>query len=604
MLILAAPQDASGFGTYKSNGQKQEHGSVTRAALACPKGQDSDSSCFEPESLGKLAGSDAKWPSGGDVGGVGYPDQLSTDFFNSAAHCDDADWLTQTGYPRSKLAARDELNKCVRWLRRQFSDAVTKSAPLVDEKEKIVTKELGKKGSCVNGKTILSDAKCQVIVSFGRALHGVEDFYSHSNWTDRADPPYSPTNPPGLGLTAPARPLLLLSVEPSSSVPDPPNDFTTGCFPQDFWADEAIGAHECKNRVTHKGVTKDEGTIDPATGGATQPMTSRGCGPMSDHSTPPHCGMPNSTGANFQAAVTGATVEARQQWADLRDALTKKYGAKRGGLIACVLSHDNPSTVCTTPSLLVRAVIHGDHFCTGSCGDLSLLAKQNMKDRYDFTVAADIPLTQLPRDGSENPAVGIGSIGASMVVGVPKPVGSSSNTYTGVWSQCDPSTAGHEVGVLSYIQSGYFEVMGLSPVGPFGKPPIDFDLGFTTQPPYPVTKPKVEDMWKDTDIITSPCPYTLNLVQGHHNVDTSIYAAVKNAGSPVMYGGEQEVRGWTVTPDAKNRVIASRHISYAPPPNTNQSGTYNVNVSIDFQIVTDDSCEAPNTPPSPLVTCS
>jgi hypothetical protein len=31
-------------------------------------------------------------------------------------------------------------------------------------------------------------AKCQAIEGFGRALHGAQDFYSHSNWTDVADP--------------------------------------------------------------------------------------------------------------------------------------------------------------------------------------------------------------------------------------------------------------------------------------------------------------------------------------------------------------------------------------------------------------------------------
>jgi hypothetical protein len=105
MIDLAPEQSASGFGTYRNiGGQSNEHERITRAALACPAGTQSDSSCFEPKSMTQLAGKDATWGAGGgsgDVGGVGYPDQVSTDVFTPEAHCDDADWVNVAKYPHS-----------------------------------------------------------------------------------------------------------------------------------------------------------------------------------------------------------------------------------------------------------------------------------------------------------------------------------------------------------------------------------------------------------------------------------------------------------------------------------------------------------------------
>jgi hypothetical protein len=63
-------------------------------------------------------------------------------------------------------------------------------------------------------------AKCNAVFFFGRALHGVQDFYSHSNWADEAAPGPNrsdlPTfldinrdNPPGL-ITRPRQEKMLV----------------------------------------------------------------------------------------------------------------------------------------------------------------------------------------------------------------------------------------------------------------------------------------------------------------------------------------------------------------------------------------------------------
>ena len=106
---------------------------------------------------------------------------------------------------------------------------------------------------------------------FGRALHGAQDFYSHSNWADEADParPIGADNPPGLDLPAPS-PVLDLR---GSGAPAVPADLTTGCF---VLRDSVPGVGACERRVTHAGLNKDNGLVDPSTGGATDPTTPRG----------------------------------------------------------------------------------------------------------------------------------------------------------------------------------------------------------------------------------------------------------------------------------------------------------------------------------------
>ena len=45
--------------------------------------------------------------------------------------------------------------------------------------------------------------KCEVLAYLSMALHGAQDFYTHSNWGDTVDDTEAPSlsNPPGLGET-------------------------------------------------------------------------------------------------------------------------------------------------------------------------------------------------------------------------------------------------------------------------------------------------------------------------------------------------------------------------------------------------------------------
>jgi hypothetical protein len=168
-------------------------------------------------------------------------------------------------------------------------------------------------------------AKCNTLEAFGRVLHGVQDFYSHSNWADEADPTRAigPDNPPGLNLPAPSPVLDLRSETP----PDVPADLSTGCY---VLRDEIPGVGECEGRVTHAALNKDTGLIDPDTGEATDPTKPRGM--VED---------------NFAKAVAGAIEESRQQWQDFGAELAVRYGDDRASAMVCALTHDDATGDCS-----------------------------------------------------------------------------------------------------------------------------------------------------------------------------------------------------------------------------------------------------------------
>ena len=56
-------------------------------------------------------------------------------------------------------------------------------------------------------------------------------------------------------------------------------------------------------------------------------------------------------GSNFAKAVAGAVVETRHQWQDFRVALESVYGAQKASLMACALTHDDPSNDCRPQGL-------------------------------------------------------------------------------------------------------------------------------------------------------------------------------------------------------------------------------------------------------------
>lgn len=313
--IVWVPNSAAGFGTIEGGGQNREHERITRAAVACPAGTGSDGDCFEPRSVDQLAGH------GRGFGAVGAPDL--TEVSDPAAHCDDADFLVGR-YPQTRDEASARLLDCVNHLRRRFREAIDSAKDLLDDEGQIIGSEVNLGTDCGLDANTEQRAKCESLEGFGRALHGAQDFYSHSNWADAADPsrPTGADNPPGLNLPAPS-PVLDLR---GSSAPTVPRDLTTGCF---VLRDSVPGVGVCEQRVTHAALNKDNGLVDQSTGTTTSPTTPRG-----------------KVENNFAKAVAGAMVETRHQWQDFRAALETSYGARKGSLMACALTRDDPLNDC------------------------------------------------------------------------------------------------------------------------------------------------------------------------------------------------------------------------------------------------------------------
>lgn len=313
--IMSMPSSATAFGTIDSGGQHREHERITRAALACAEGARSNGDCFEPKSIDQLAGHEKTF------GGVGAPD--SDEISDPAAHCDNADFLSGS-YPRTREQATAQLMDCVAHLRTRLREGVDSAKDLLNEQGQIVGDEVGLDADCTFFGPVPNPAKCDSIEGLGRALHGVQDFYSHSNWADEADPsrPIRVDNPPGMNRPGPS-PILNLRGDRAPTVPA---ELTTGCY---VLQDRVPGVGECEERITHAGLNKDKGIVDPGTGSTTGPTTPRGM-----------------VKQNFAKAVAGATNETRRQWRDFRSELAARYGKGRASLMICALTRDDPVQHC------------------------------------------------------------------------------------------------------------------------------------------------------------------------------------------------------------------------------------------------------------------
>jgi hypothetical protein len=319
-LVPAAPE-AGAFGTINGLGQSAEHEKITRASVACAA-IPAIGNCFQPVSTRNLAGRN------GTLGAVGAPDG-GANFFTDW-HCDDGDFLAG-GYPRTRAQATAELLACRAFMQKEFGKAITESARLVDVNNRIVAREVDLTRPCTFVIPLGGRAKCDVYQAFGRVLHAGQDFYSHSNYSDVADPrqPIGIDNPPGLGLRG-ASPFLSLT----GPAPAVPFTLATGCF-------SLIPVVGCLGRIDHDALNKDTGQISPFTGKAGRGTTARG-----------------KIGLNFQAAVSGAIAETRRQWNDLAKALVTAYGATRGSLMICALTRDDPIRDCLTVLEIPYPITH------------------------------------------------------------------------------------------------------------------------------------------------------------------------------------------------------------------------------------------------------
>jgi hypothetical protein len=324
--LLQTPGSAAAFGTIEGGGQHRTHERITRAALACGSTTAPRTNCFEPGSMDLLAGKDPFF------GGVGAPD--SDEISNPAAHCDNADFLS-ADYPRTRQQALAALTECVDHLKTRFQQGLDGAAELLDDQGRVVEVEVVlDPADCKVFEGLEQRAKCNAIEGLGRALHGAQDFYAHSNWVDEADPalPIGPENPPGLNLPGPS-PVLDLR---SDNQPTPPADLSTGCY---VLNDQVTGVGECTGRTTHEAINKDNGLVDPITGETTEPTTPRGM--VKD---------------NFAKAVSGAITETQRQWQDFQSALADRYGQEEGALMVCALTHDDPVNDCHDRNWVVVVV--------------------------------------------------------------------------------------------------------------------------------------------------------------------------------------------------------------------------------------------------------
>ena len=342
-LAVAVAATAYGFGTVNRFGQNAEHERITRAALACGAAG-APGTCFQANSILNLAGGS------GTFGGVGAPD--SDEIFTPEAHCDDADFLAARSYPQTRATATAQLLACRTHLQGRFRQAVRAAAALLDSSGRLRADQVDLSSTCTFTGGFSGRAKCNVIEGFGRALHGVQDFYSHSNWADERDPsrPAGVNNPPGLATRRRA-PVMSLR----GAAGGVPADLSTGCF-------VLIGSG-CSGRVTHDTLNKDNGIIDPVSGAATGPTTARG-----------------RVGTNFARAVAGAIADTRRQWSDLSAEITSTYGARKGNLMICAIVTDDPIKDCTGRRVVIVVDSSGSNQDTDP-GNLRITAAQAFNEQ-------------------------------------------------------------------------------------------------------------------------------------------------------------------------------------------------------------------------------
>lgn len=324
----AAAGGAWGFGTMNGGltGQHAEHEQITRAALWC-KATGHPEACFDDRSMFDLAGGSGI--PGAAQGAVGQPDvPLLGDVSNPAAHCDNADYTDLVSYSRTRQQATQALLNCRAYALSHLRAAVSEAGKMIDKhghlvRSQVEPEDITSDGHCIASSPI--EAKCKVIGAFGHTLHTTEDFYSHTNWAGAADPhrPLGISNPPGLGRSD------LTSLFDYDAPPVIPKELSGGCFDSTLLHPVSGTGGECKHRITHDTMNKDEGIINPRTGAATHPDTSRG-----------------QIGHNFANAVSDAILEATRQWQLFQADLIDRYGGDRAKLLICAITRDDAYHTC------------------------------------------------------------------------------------------------------------------------------------------------------------------------------------------------------------------------------------------------------------------
>jgi len=363
-LLVLVPANAHAFMTWNTPGNA-EHERITRMAIACnsaldrpapaglawnrdlclPSGGDSNKApwwfSFE-RSMRMLAGSD------GYFGGVGAPDRFAEAVLSSSdrAHCDNSDaWFPRSqgpfgSYPRTFDQRAAGLRACLQLLQKYVGVAVDEAGKLVSADGRLDAPQSDLSEDCnvdydpdLNpGKTHDRGwAKCNALISFGRALHITEDFFSHSNWVDQNPSSLDIKSPQGLNNDPRIVPAALGYPRTNEQI-------------DSFIANTQVitGAYGSglSDRVTHNDyLNKDEGkgSIDWTTGQI--PFGDKG------HSVRSAAGF-DGVNDNFQRAAKGAAYAAASMWADYRAGVFARYGADRGAKIWAALRKNTPWTQC------------------------------------------------------------------------------------------------------------------------------------------------------------------------------------------------------------------------------------------------------------------
>ncbi len=307
--VIACPGSAFGFGTVNLLGQQAEHERITRTALGC-HGNNSmlakEGLCFQPKSLDEIAGTRGRF------GAVGAPDNpANRELTRSEAHCDNS-----------------KLLECRAYIHAQMDLAVAAARSLL-RNGRIDDTQIPTRISCTYLRQ-RGRAKCNVLEHLGSALHAVQDFYSHSNWSDEAAPgPITKANPRGLNRSGIATLLNIRLPAPRTA----PEGLISGCFIPEGPLDKR-GDAKC-TVPSHEDLNKDTGTIDPDRFGQagdptfTAARTARG-----------------RVGANFHKAVAGAVFDTRDKIRVFKERLIAAYGERNGALMFCAVTHDNPKATC------------------------------------------------------------------------------------------------------------------------------------------------------------------------------------------------------------------------------------------------------------------
>lgn len=342
-ILMLISQQGWSFGSATILGMQNEHARITRAALSCDSTYDpltKPSPCFEPKTMSNLGGE-----APGAFPAVESPDNMALHFSGGPDwwHCDKADYIPDPTYPQSRNAANAKLSDCRRWAQRVLGDGLAPSEHLCSQsgaKAHLCTGVAARShlmldtssrvdvnqpdyfslssGCAFNGNS--GRIKCEIIQQFGYALHVLQDFYSHSNYSDyNGTLPISWTNPPGVfSASLPAYWNMVVSNTPA--VPD--SNLSTGCYPN--------GGCVSQSRVTHDDLNKDKATIDPVSGRVIDTRTNRASIIYAGQS-------------NGQRAIAMAIGQTRAAWNDLQALIIQREGKSRGEKIICAIASDNPN---------------------------------------------------------------------------------------------------------------------------------------------------------------------------------------------------------------------------------------------------------------------